>query len=87
MTDQERATAIKNLLGGFTLEELHAAFDVVQNRENWKRPIRATIPKDRVEITRAAVIHFTGSVPIVTPCPDGVHVEIEAAGYYIAVGA
>jgi len=87
MTDQERAQAIRSLLGDYTQAELHEAFSAVQDRENWKRPIRATIPKTQVDVTRAAVIHFTGSVPIVTPCPDGVHVEIEAAGYYVAIGA
>ena len=87
MTDQERAAAVEAILDGYTQEELEAAFRVVANPEHWKKAIRAIVPATQAEVTRRAVIHFTGSVPTLTPCPNGTQVEVVAAGYYAAIGA
>jgi len=83
----DRAAAIKRILGGYTQEQLEVAFRVVQNPEHWKNPVRAIIPATQLEVTKAAIIHFTGSTAVVTPCPNGTQVQVEAAGYYAAIGA
>jgi hypothetical protein len=76
--------------GGFTREELEAAFALVRHPENWKLPIDATLQEDpsllRIDAIRAAVPFFTGSVASVTQAKGG-KVRVRARGYYAAVGA
>lgn len=77
--------------GGFTLDELTAAFNQVKNPENWKLPISVTVPADcDPEIISRAITWFTGCRADITAVQDsksrttGWHVE--AVGYYAAVG-
>jgi hypothetical protein len=85
--------------GGYRQDQLEAAFALVQPTENWKSAISAVIQdveRKRVPalkaLIRAAVIHFTGSVPTtdsMTGSRPGEtdHLLVMAAGYYAAIGA
>ena len=59
----------KKLMSQFTQygqEQMYMAFENVQNKENWKNPIDATIDdpgEENLACLRAAITHFTGSVP------------------------
>ena len=73
---------------GHTIAQLREAFDRVQNPEDWKLPIDATL-KASVEERRLiseAVIHFTGSTVEWTNFGRG-RWNAKAAGYYAAIGA
>ncbi len=64
----------------FSLPLMRAAFEDVQNSEDWKAPIFATISAANKELTRQAVIHFTGTVPTFKARPCGL-LRVRAAGY------
>ena len=75
----------------FSLNLLRAAFEAVQNESDWRAPIDATIKVVNQELTREAVIWFTGCVPVITPVErydassgtyrSDVWVRVTAAGY------
>lgn len=80
----------------YTQQELSAAFQRVQNRRNWKKPVDAVIiieNDEEMRLITQAVIHFTGSVPsfveVDTPWrTDGKQrYRVTADGYYEAIGA
>jgi hypothetical protein len=78
--------------GGYTTEELNAAFDQVADPENWKMPISADIPADcDIKLIDHAVTFFAGCMAEIIEIRDaegmlaGYHVE--AAGYYNSVGS
>ena len=71
----------------FTDEELHDAFDLVKNRNNWKMPIRGrVIPEDKVDAVVEAISYFCGSPSEVYPHKPG-FVKVYAAGYYACIGS
>lgn len=81
---------------GITRKEITAAFNLVAPRDNWKRPIDATIEADliTIDVVREAVVFFTGSVAKVECVqPAALRVEgpskyrVTAAGYYATCGA
>lgn len=87
MTETERNEMIERILGGYSQEELAAAFKAVQDRMHWKRPIDARMPAGVSEaLMRTAIIHFTGSVPMFYAGKNGT-ARVKAAGYYAAIGA
>ena len=47
--------------GGYTLDELKKAFDKVSDPEDWKGPIRATMPGEAVGVTCAAIEFYTAT--------------------------
>ena len=69
---------------GYTQRQLEAAFTQVQNAEHWKGPISAYIKPEDEELVRAAIIHFTATVPTFKVAkgrwPVALHVK--AAGYW-----
>lgn len=75
----------------YSREELLDAFNMVCNKANWKMPIHGEmIDKRDIDITREAIIFFTGSVPTFTqPFNNGFEsqVIVKAAGYYAVCGA
>jgi hypothetical protein len=74
---------------GFTIRELHAAFDLVKDADNWKNRINETARLEterEIKAVEVAVTFFTGSVATVTPLGADTF-RIRAAGYYATVGA
>ena len=70
---------------------LSAAFTRVQNKENWKYPINATLPllteAERDELSEA-ITYFTGSVPEFRDIGTRVRKTlVTAAGYYRTIGS
>lgn len=76
------------LTNGYGEPALRAAFEQVQNTENWKLPIDATVPVDSdLELLETAIIFFTGSQPSFMRIGITDRIHVEAAGYYEAIGA
>lgn len=74
--------------GSFTRGELEKAFNAVQNPENWKMPIRATINSSDVEVTSAAICFYAGGCArVVQMLEGGSKSVIVAPGYYRLIGA
>ena len=75
---------IASIRGGFTEDELSAAFSLVKNQKDWKLPIDAVVPisTSRELITRA-VIYYTGSIPEFQATANGLRVV--ATGYYAEI--
>lgn len=72
---------------------LQKAFEKVSPSDNWKNPINATVlGQTEAELREIgeAVIHFTGSVPVITmlKTKGGVsNHRVTAAGYYRTIGS
>ena len=75
-----------NITGGYTQEALHAAFDKVADRRNWKFPIDAEIAREEFAITAKAVEFFTSSTLEIAE-DRGATLRVKAAGYHRTVGA
>ena len=74
----------------YTKALLTAAFELVEDKANWKNPIDAKVfvytdAEWLAPIMREAVVFFTGSVP--TTEMDGDYMTVKADGYFAAVGA
>ena len=81
---------LNTLLGGYTEDELSAAFNLVAPTPNWKTAIRATFPsitptKKRALIT-FAIGFYTGSEATWSKTAGGA-LLVTAPGYYAACGA
>lgn len=83
------ACAKREAYRGYTLPQLHDAFDSVKNAEHWKNPIDKVVPyltpKERALI-HAAVIFFAGCEPKFEVLSTRKH-RVTAVGYFAAVGA
>jgi len=68
--------------------QFQEAFKKVHNSKNWKLPINAIVPLNviEVEIMKQAIPFFVGSEPKVSYVGGGKY-RIEAAGYYVSIGA
>jgi hypothetical protein len=56
-----------SLRGGYTDEELNAAFKRVQNPDHWKNPCDGIVCGRDLEVTLFAIEFFTGTTGTVTP--------------------
>ncbi len=74
------SSLIKNAMGGYTQEQLEAAFDLVAPAGDWKGPIDATIPRDKQEVVGIAVAHFSGT-EAEFECAGDDRVRVTAIGY------
>ena len=86
--DDMNAMVVGEVMGQpVTRGELEAAFNRVANTNNWKDPIAKIVTLDErgIALTREAVIFFTGSVPTFTRI--GGEYMVQAAGYYLTIGA
>jgi len=73
----------------YTQEQMHQAFENVQDKTNWKNPIDCIIDdpgEENLECLRDAIIHFTGSIARINSVDEG-KVRVQANGYYLAIGA
>ncbi len=70
----------------FTVRELHDAFSMVQDQENWKNPVSALIHPQFKDVVADAVTFMTGSVPKFLSIGSGM-LRVQASGYYEAIGA
>ena len=60
-------------------EELKNAFELVQATD-WKDPICKVVPMENLDCIRAAIIHYTGTVPTFASMGNN-RVAVEAKGY------
>jgi hypothetical protein len=74
------------VIDGYSVGQMRAAFDKVKNPENWKLPICAGVHKHEIEVTRRAIMFFAGSEARFAPLRGDLYV-VEAAGYYADIGA
>ena len=62
-------------------EQLHAAFESVQNKRMWKGPVDAFIRKEERDITSAAIMYFTGTEAEFTQASED-WLRVKADGYW-----
>lgn len=70
---------------GYSLAELHAAFDLVKDRDDWKNRIDACVHPTFLPAVLVAVPFFTGGPARVVVSEDG-RIRVSAPGYYASVG-
>jgi hypothetical protein len=74
--------------GGYTHEQLKAAFELVKPVGNWKGPIKATVPGSTdVMAIHAAVTFFTGGEATIVSDPKFGTLHVTAPGYYACIGS
>jgi len=61
MEQAQSDTMIAQLLGGYTEEELKEAFEAVQDKDDWKAPIRALVAREDLPVTIKAIEHYTAT--------------------------
>jgi hypothetical protein len=72
---------------GYTHQELREAFELIENKENWKNPISAVIDSMKFYLCDAAAEYFTGAgLKKVFQVSDS-RVMISGPGYYLTIGA
>lgn len=74
---------------GYTNEQLHAAFKLVQNPQLWKMPIVYLLHEPtqaQLDLIEAAVRFFAGSTALFVSLANG-NVRVTAPGYYVCIGA
>lgn len=85
MTDQQRADFAAKLLGGYTHEQLTAAFDTVCDPKDWRAPIRGQVPLAEFNgpLLTKAIVFFTSTEPrfVTVDAPSGTVVLVIADGY------
>lgn len=65
----------------FTIAQLRAAFEAVENRDHWKNPIDADVHADVAVVTSEAIVYFHGRRPSHRPGSTPSHVRMTSAGY------
>ena len=74
----------------YTQKQLKEAFELVENKSHWKKPINALVSTDAdIDLIHAAVIHFTATVPIFRNVSKNGndHILVLADGYYAGPAA
>ena len=72
--------------GGYTTDQLKAAWQAVRPAGNWKGPIDAIVSADTdLDAIYAACVFFAGSPVDIRPHTDGYRVT--GAGYYACIGS
>ena len=62
-------------------------FEMVQNKKHWKMSIDAWVPKETdMPLLAEAIAYFTGSEAIIGETNDMGLTQVQADGYYSAVG-
>ena len=81
----------KPIFRGYTEPELRAAFEKVENKNNWKLGNEVLINESEFDVTNAAVIFFTGSGLdfdyAIKEDDETIKFHVKFAGYYKAIGA
>lgn len=71
---------------GYTWRQLHRAFDMVCNKDNWKLSIKAIIPEREQWAVDASINFFVGGGAHFEPVA-GKQLKVTALGYYLTIGA
>jgi len=61
MEQAAREAMIAQLLGGYTEQALKEAFEAVQDKDDWKAPIRALVAREDLGVTIKAIEHYTAT--------------------------
>lgn len=68
--------------GGYSLDELNAAFDQVKNPDHWKQDIDAVVPSALRDVLVYAIPWFTGGGEIVFHDLSDGRIRVVASGYW-----
>ena len=72
---------------GYSQNQLKEAFNLVANKENWKLPIDTQVPACApADLIARAIAWYTGSIAKFSLATNG-WLNVEAEGYYKAIGA
>lgn len=66
---------------GYSLDDLAAAFETVHDPDDWKNPIDAKVSGQMVDVTVAAIIFYTATVPTVSLDLDTMKYCVRSIGY------
>lgn len=83
LTEEEIAQHLRTASGGYTTEEMRAAFKLVRDVDDWKNPIDAVVDRDKWHLLEHAIPWFTGTGAHhedVPGQPD--KIRVMADGYY-----
>jgi hypothetical protein len=72
---------VKKLTGGYSPDELCAAFNLVKNPNHWKDPISGDVKAELKEVVAAAIEFYTATVAEFSPSSFAGYVHVKAAGY------
>jgi hypothetical protein len=76
-----------NVYGGYSYDQLKAAFALVRPASDWKLPIDAIVPAETDTMAvHAAVEFFTGGQAEIVSRPNGT-MRVTAPGYYACIGS
>ena len=72
--------------GGYTTEQLQAAFSKITNKKNWKKALKGVIEASEFDVTEKAAIFYAGS-PLESRKLANGKLEVWGGGYYVHIGA
>ena len=80
--------ATDKVRGGYTYQQLDAAWELVRPVGNWKGPIKASVPGSTdVMAIHAAVEFFTGGEATIVSDEKTGALHVTAPGYYACIGS
>lgn len=82
MNEEQIMDFLEAARGGYTGEELNAAFDMVKDAGHWKNPIDAVIPRDQQDVVDKAIAWFTGTEASFYGHDDPEKLIVRAPGYF-----
>lgn len=86
MTTEDKIAAwLEAGRGGYSQEELEAAFNKVKNTEHWKNPVDAVIDAADMRVVSFAIPWFTSTQAIFETLGDG-KLRVTADGYWSVEG-
>ena len=82
-TQDEIDAFLADGMGGYTKEQLEAAFDAVKDQAHWKNPIDAVVEPTMRDVLEHAIPFFTGTPADFDEVEGRPHViRVMAAGYF-----
>ena len=82
---------VKHLGYEFTVRNLRRVFTAVQNKQNWKKPVRYQLRPKKLTPRRIALLdaatQFYGAGPVSFSFEEGKRMFLVAPGYYEVIGA
>lgn len=82
LTKEQIDSYLRESMGGYSAEELRAAFKQVQDAEHWKNPIDAIISREMIPILERAIPFITGTDATFIDTDDAMKARVVAAGYW-----
>ena len=76
------AAYLNDARGGFSDDEIKAAFDLVKNADHWKNPIDAVIDRSSQDVVAVAIAWYTATPAEFEDTDEPDKVRVTAVGYF-----